>query len=111
MPSGNLYIFVAGAETLFTGKTLALGAFLRAVGLLFIGSRDIMPLWASIVFGNSFLITGDLCFNFGIVEALNGNPLACWSGICRRNCSFNLLVLFRNSKSNYARRPNRTCRS
>jgi len=31
LPSSNLYIFVAGAENLFTGKTLALGAFLRAV--------------------------------------------------------------------------------
>jgi diguanylate cyclase (GGDEF)-like protein len=33
-----------------------------------------MPLWASIVFGNSFLIMGDLCFNFGIVEAAERKP-------------------------------------
>ncbi|MGO8845681.1 MAG: GGDEF domain-containing protein, partial [Methylocella sp.] len=32
------------------------------------------PLWASIVFGNSFLIIGDLCFNFGIVEAAERKP-------------------------------------
>ena len=55
-------------------KHWALGAFLRAVGLLFISTRDIIPLWASIIFGNSFLITGDLCFNFGIVEAAERKP-------------------------------------
>jgi len=74
LPSGNLYIFVAGAETYLPAKRWALGAFLRAVGLLFISARDTMPLWASIVFGNSFLIIGDLCFNFGIVEAAERKP-------------------------------------
>jgi len=61
-------------KTYLPAKRWALGAFLRAVGLLFISTRDIMPLWASIVFGNSFLITGDLCFNFGIVEAAERKP-------------------------------------
>ena len=61
-------------KTYLPAKRWALGAFLRAVGLLFISARDIMPLWASIVFGNSFLIIGDLCFNFGIVEAAERKP-------------------------------------
>jgi diguanylate cyclase (GGDEF)-like protein len=61
-------------KTYLPAKHWALGAFLRAVGLILISTRDIMPLWASIVFGNSFLIIGDLCFNFGIAQAAERKP-------------------------------------
>ncbi len=65
-----IFIYLWRLESTYApAKDWAYGSFLRAAGLLFISTRDFLPLWPSVIFGNSFLVAGDLFFNFGIVEA------------------------------------------
>ncbi len=47
----------------------AVGAFMCAMGMLLVGFRDLIPVWASVMLANIFLIPGWLIFDGGIVRA------------------------------------------
>lgn len=63
------------AERKRSAQIWATGSFFIAFGLLLIGLRDVIALWASVVLGNGFLLSGLLLFNVAVAEIL-GRPAA-----------------------------------
>jgi diguanylate cyclase (GGDEF)-like protein/hemerythrin-like metal-binding protein len=61
-------------KTFAPAREWGTGALLTVPGLLFIGLRDIIPLWASVIVANGFILYGRMLFNYGVMHAAGRRP-------------------------------------